>query len=54
MLPDFDKNAAYIWAVYAIGASAILLTALIVILKAKASKAALAKAEARIREEDGK
>ena len=52
MLPDFDKNAASIWAVYAIGATAILVTALIVIFRARASKSALARAEAQIREED--
>jgi len=52
MLPDFDKNAAYIWAVYAIGATAILVTALIVVFRARASKAALERAEDRIREED--
>ncbi|MEZ5998566.1 MAG: hypothetical protein R3B98_07730 [Hyphomonas sp.] len=52
MLPVFDKNAAFIWAVYAIGASAILITALIVILKARASKAALERTEARLREEN--
>lgn len=50
MLPDFDKNAAYIWACFALGAASIALTIVIVTFRARAAKAAMAKAEARLRD----
>ncbi|MCA8902995.1 MAG: hypothetical protein KDA53_17285 [Hyphomonas sp.] len=53
MLPDFDKNAAYIWATVGIGTVSILMTTLIVILKARAAKAALAKAQAMAKKDTG-
>jgi len=52
MLPDFDKNAAFIWACYAVGAAGILLTIALVTLRARAAKAAMLRAEARLRGED--
>ena len=52
MLPDFDKNAAFIWACYAIGAAGILLTIALVAFRARASKAAMLRAEARLRRDD--
>ena len=52
MLPEFDKNAAYIWACYAIGAGGLLLTILLVNLRARAARAALQRAEARLNGDD--
>ena len=52
MLPDFDKNAAFIWACYAIGAISLGLTILIVTLRAKASQTKMQRAEARLRGDD--
>lgn len=52
MLPDFDKNAAFIWACYAIGTIGIVTTILIVAFRARAARAAMLRAEARLRGED--
>lgn len=52
MLPDFDKNAVFIWACYGIGAISLGLTILIVTLRAKASQARMQRAEARLRGDD--
>ena len=52
MLPDFDKNAAFIWACYAIGAAGILMTVLLVTLRARAARAAMIRAEARLHGDD--
>ena len=52
MLPDFDKNAAFIWACYAVGAIGILTTILLVTLRARAARAAMIRAEARLRGDD--
>ena len=52
MLPDFDKNAVFIWARYGIGAVSLGLTILIVTLRAKASQAKMQRAEARLRGDD--
>lgn len=52
MLPDFDKNAAFIWACYGIGAISLILTLLVVTLRAKASRARMQRAEARLRGDD--
>lgn len=41
-MPEFDKNAAYIWACYALGALLILGTTLQVILSARAARKRLA------------
>ena len=41
MLPELDKNAAFIWACYGLGALMILATIVIVTLKARAAKAGL-------------
>ena len=52
MLPDFDKNAVFIWACYGIGAVSLGLTILIVTPRAKASQAKMQRAEARLRGDD--
>ncbi len=52
MLPDFDKNAAFIWACYGIGAASLVLTIVIVTLRAKTSRAKMQRAEARLRGDD--
>jgi len=52
MLPDFDKNAAFIWACYAIGGAGILATILLVTYRARAARAAMNRAEARLRGDD--
>ena len=52
MLPEFDKNAVYIWACYAIGTAGILTTILLVTLRARAAQAAMRRAEARLRGDD--
>ena len=52
MLPDFDKNAVFIWACYGIGAVSLGLTILIVTLRAKASQAKMQRAEVRLRGDD--
>ena len=52
MLPDFDKNAAFIWACYAIGTAGILVTILLVTLRARAARTAMNRAEARLRGDD--
>ena len=52
MLPDFDKNAAFIWACYTIGAVSLTLTLLIVILRAKKARTRMLQAEARLRGDD--
>jgi heme exporter protein CcmD len=52
MLPDFDKNAAFIWACFAIGAVGLFVTILIVALRARAARAAMERAEARLRGDD--
>ncbi|MEL7451967.1 MAG: heme exporter protein CcmD [Pseudomonadota bacterium] len=44
VLPDFDKNAAYIWAVYVLSGLIIGGLALWTGLRAKAAKSALSKA----------
>ena len=54
MLPDFDKNAVFIWACYGIGAAGLLLTILVVTLRARAARAAMLRAEARLRGEEDK
>lgn len=41
-MPEFDKNAAYIWACYGLGALMIIGTALQVILAARAARRKLA------------
>lgn len=51
MLPQFDKNAAFIWASYGLGVLMIGVTILTVMLKARAAKANLARLEATIRED---
>jgi heme exporter protein CcmD len=52
MLPDFDKNAVFIWACYGIGTISLGLTILLVILRAKSSQAKMQRAEARLRGDD--
>ena len=52
MFPEFDKNAAFIWACYAVGTAGIFLTVLLVILRARAARAAMRRAEARLRGDD--
>jgi len=52
MLPDFDKNAAFIWACFAIGAGSLFVTILIVTLRARAARAAMTRAETRLRGDD--
>nr|WP_321360127.1 heme exporter protein CcmD [uncultured Hyphomonas sp.] len=52
MLPDFDKNAVYIWACYAIGAVSLTLTLVIVLLRARTARARMLRAEARLRGDD--
>lgn len=52
MVPDFDKNAVFIWACYGIGAISLGLTILIVTLRAKAAQAKMQQAEARLRGDD--
>lgn len=42
-MPEFDKNAAYIWACYAIGALFILGLTLQVVLAARAARKRLEK-----------
>ncbi len=42
-MPEFDKNAAYIWACYAIGALLILGAALQVVLAARSARKRLEK-----------
>lgn len=44
-MPEFDKNAAYIWACYAIGAVLILGLTLQIILAARATRKRLEKLE---------
>lgn len=51
MLPELDKNAAFIWACYGLGALMILATIVIVTLKARAAKAGLVRIEAQLRQE---
>jgi len=41
LLPDLDKNAAYIWVCYGLGALLVGGTVIGVVLKARAAKAAL-------------
>ncbi|MFN3911803.1 heme exporter protein CcmD [Hyphomonas sp.] len=45
-MPEFDKNAAYIWACFGLGALMILVTTLQVILAARAARKRLAALEA--------
>ena len=52
MLPEFDKNAAFIWACYAIGSLGLLATILIVALRARNARASMQRAEARLRGDD--
>ncbi|MEZ5999969.1 heme exporter protein CcmD [Hyphomonas sp.] len=52
MLPDFDKNAVFIWACYGIGAISLGLTILIVTLRAKAARAKMQRTYARLRGDD--
>ena len=47
MLPDFDKNAAFIWACYSIGFLAIMTTLLTVTIRARVAKNELLRLEAR-------
>jgi heme exporter protein CcmD len=42
MIPDFDRNAAFIWACYAVGAVPILLAILLTVLQARAARRRLA------------
>ncbi|MBA3068620.1 MAG: heme exporter protein CcmD [Hyphomonas sp.] len=44
-MPEFDKNAAYIWACFGLGALMILATTLQVILAARAARRRLAALE---------
>ena len=46
-MPEFDKNAAFIWASYGLGALMIAATILAVILKARFAKAQLVRIEAK-------
>jgi heme exporter protein CcmD len=41
-MPDFDKNAAYIWACYGVGALIILALTVQTLLAARAARARLA------------
>ncbi|KCZ55794.1 hypothetical protein HY29_10535 [Hyphomonas beringensis] len=50
MLPEFDKNAAFIWASYALGAIMIGGAILTVMMKARLAKAELARTQARAEE----
>lgn len=43
MIPVFDKNAAFIWACYGLGALMIVATIITVALKARIAKRALAR-----------
>lgn len=52
MLPEFDKNAAFIWACYGLGALMICATLITVLLKARAAKAGLARIERQSRKQD--
>lgn len=52
MLPEFDKNAAFIWACYGLGALMIGVTIIAVMLKARAARAGLVRIEAQSRKED--
>lgn len=47
MLPEFDKNAGYIWAIVIIGFMTPLLLSVYVWLRAKAAKARLDRLEAQ-------
>lgn len=49
LLPDFGKNAAYIWACYGIGLALIGSTAIGVVVKARSAKRRLA----RLKGDDG-
>ncbi|MDX1293381.1 MAG: heme exporter protein CcmD [Hyphomonas sp.] len=51
MLPDFDSNAAFIWASYAMGLLMVGGAMLAVMLKAHAAKTQLIRIEARIRDQ---
>ncbi len=45
MLPDFDKNAAFIWASYALGVLFIGTAIITVTMKARLARARLARLE---------
>ncbi|MEM9669583.1 MAG: heme exporter protein CcmD [Pseudomonadota bacterium] len=51
MLPDFDKNAAYIWTVYALATLTLGTTILITALRARSAQATEARLQA-MREDD--
>jgi hypothetical protein len=51
MLPDFDSNAAFIWATYTVGALFIGGAMVSVMLKARAAKTQLIRIEARLRDQ---
>ena len=51
MLPEFDSNAAFIWASYSVGLLLIGGAMATVWLKARAAKAQLIRIEARIRDQ---
>ncbi|KCZ46224.1 heme exporter protein CcmD [Hyphomonas pacifica] len=50
MIPEFDKNAAFIWASYALGAVMIGGAILTVMIKARLAQAELARTQARTEE----
>ncbi|MDF1807821.1 heme exporter protein CcmD [Hyphomonas sp.] len=52
MLPDFDSNAAFIWASYSVGLLLIGGAMASVWLKARAAKTELIRIEARIRDQN--
>ncbi|MBL4879165.1 heme exporter protein CcmD [uncultured Hyphomonas sp.] len=51
MLPDFDSNAAFIWASYSVGLLLIGGAMVSVMMKARAAKMQLIRIEARIRDQ---
>jgi heme exporter protein D len=51
MLPDFDSNAAFIWASYAVGLLLIGSAMLGVMVKARAARTQLVRIEARTRDQ---
>jgi len=52
MLPEFDKNTAFIWACYGLGSLILGITLIAALLKAHFAKVRLARLEARPEESD--
>ncbi len=50
MMPDFDKNAAFIWACYGLGAILIAATLVHALISARAARRRLAALEAERKE----